>query len=280
LSAYLTATNQLRTTRIVSIRNETPTIKSFALHDSLGAKASPGQFVMIWIPGIDEIPMSLSTISSKENLVGITVKKVGEATGKLHNMKIGDVVGIRGPFGNGYTPTKARKVMIVGGGTGLASLAPLTEEIGKQKERKITFLLGAKKHNELLFLERIKAILDRANGTIITSTEDGSYGIKGLITESAEQLLAKEEFDIVYACGPEMMMHKMFQLTEKAAVPFQASLERLMRCAIGLCGTCVIGKYRVCKDGPVFSGVQLREVRDEFGHFKRGFDSRKLPFKP
>ena len=276
MSAYLTAANQLRTVRIVSVGDETSTIKSFTFHDRLAAKASPGQFVMIWIPGVDEVPMSLSTIDSKEGAVAITAEKVGEATSKLHRMKVGDIIGIRGPFGNGYTLTKARNVMIAGGGTGIASLAPLTEKIAKQKGFRITFLLGAKTCGELLFLERMKTVLATMNHRIVVTTEDGSYGIKGLITEPAEQLLAKEKFDMIYACGPEKMMCKMFVLTERFHVPFQASLERLMRCAIGLCGTCVIGKFRVCRDGPVFSGKQLREVRNEFGQFKRGFDSRKI----
>jgi len=261
--------------RIVSVRDETPTIKSFAFHDRLAARASPGQFVMIWIPGIDEVPMSLSSIDPKEGVVTITVEEVGDATSKLHRMKIGDVVGMRGPFGRGYTLTKAHNVMIVGGGTGLASLAPLTMEIAKQNGRRVTFLLGARNCGELLFLERTKTVLATINHRIVVTTEDGSYGTKGLVTEPAEQLLTKEKFDMIYVCGPELMMYKMFLLAERFKVPFQASLERLMRCTIGLCGTCVIGRYRVCRDGPVFSGEQLREVRDEFGHYRRGLDGGK-----
>jgi len=96
-----------------------------------------------------------------------------------------------------------------------------------------------------------------------------------LVTDPAEHLLECEKFDMVYACGPEQMMYRVFLLTERHKVRFQASLERFMRCAIGLCGTCVIGRFRVCRDGPVFSGDELREVKSEFGHFRRGFDGRK-----
>lgn len=276
MSAYLTSINQLRTVEIVSVRDETSTIKSFTFHDRFAAKASPGQFVMVWIPGVDEVPMSLSTINPTESLVTITVEKVGKATSKLHKMKVGGLVGIRGPFGNGYSFTKARRVLIVGGGTGLASLALLTEELVKHKECKVTFLLGAKTCDELLFLKRIQNLLGTISQKVIVTTEDGSYGVKGLVTQPTEQLLTKERFDVIYTCGPEQMMYKMFLLSEQFNVPFQASLERFMRCAIGLCGTCVIGKYRVCRDGPVFSGEQLREVKEEFGHFRRGLDSRKI----
>jgi len=276
LSAYLTAANQLRILKILSVTDETPTIKSFTFQDRLAAKASPGQFVMMWIPGVDEVPMSLSTINPEEGSVAITIEKVGEATSKLHKMKAGEVVGIRGPFGRGYTLTKTQNVMIVGGGTGLASLAPLTEEIAKQKGRRVTFLMGAKTSGELLFLKRLQTLFATRILRMVVTTEDGSHGKKGLITEPVEQFLAKEKFDMIYACGPELMMYKMFLLAERFDVSFQASLERLMRCAIGLCGTCVIGKYRVCRDGPVFSREQLREVRNEFGHFRRGFHSRKI----
>jgi len=81
----------------------------------------------------------------------------------------------------------------------------------------------------------------------------------------------------VYCCGPELMVREVFELSEKVGVFFEASLERLMRCGIGLCGSCVIGKYRVCRDGPVFSGSRLREVKDELGVSKLGFDGSRIP---
>jgi len=231
---------------------------------------------MVWIPGVDEIPMSISTMGL-EGVSAITVEKVGAATKALHKMKVGDVIGIRGPFGNSFTPTKGN-ILIVGGGTGLTSLAPLAEKIA-DLDVEITFLLGAKTHSQLLFLDRIKTVLSKVKGKVVAVTEDGSYGRKGLVTKPAQEFLAKEKFDMVYTCGPEQMMHKMFALTERHKTPLQASLERLMRCAIGLCGTCVIGRFRVCRDGPVFSSQQLQEVRDEFGRFKRGFDGKRTPFE-
>jgi dihydroorotate dehydrogenase electron transfer subunit len=82
---------------------------------------------------------------------------------------------------------------------------------------------------------------------------------------------------MIYTCGPEQMMRKVFDLAEKHGIALEASLERLMRCAIGLCGSCVVGKYRVCRDGPVFNDVRLREVKAEFGKSKRDFDGRKIP---
>ena len=270
-----TATSKMRTVKLTSVTLETPTVKSFTFNDKLCSEAKPGQFIMIWIPGIDEVPMSLSTLDPKRSRAAVTVERVGEATAALHKMRTGDTIGVRGPFGNGYTLENAGKIMIVGGGTGLASLMPLTEKLAKGK-REITFLMGAKTKSSILFYTRIRKLLTRVKGQLVVTTEDGTFGQKGMVTTRAEELLKQgEQFDMIYACGPEKMMQKMFLLTERFHVPFEASLERFMRCAIGICGTCVIGRYRVCKDGPVFSSRQLREAKNEFGHWRRGFDGRK-----
>jgi len=274
LSVYPTATNRLRIVKIQEVKRESPTVKTFTFQDKLCAKAEPGQFVMVWIPGVDEIPMSLSTISQK-GLASITVANIGEATKALHQRSRGNILGVRGPYGNGFTLTSGN-IMIVGGGTGLVPLMPLTEKIVRTTT-KITFLLGAETKDELLFLDRIEQMLSKVKAEIIATTEDGSYGLKGVITDQAEQKLAKKRFDMIYACGPEQMIHKMFLLTERYGASLQASLERIMRCAIGLCGSCVIGKLRVCRDGPVLTSEQLREVKDEFGRFKRDFQGKKIP---
>lgn len=127
----------------------------------------------------------------------------------------------------------------------------------------------------MLFLNDLGNVC--AEESIIGTTEDGSYGIQCLATEPLENLLDKQNFDIIYTCGPETMMRNVFKLAEKRKIPLEASLERLMRCGIGLCGSCVVGKYRVCRDGPVFNLAQLREVKDEFGISKLGFDGSVIP---
>lgn len=273
LLAYPTATNRLRIVKIRGVKRESPTVRTFAFRDRLCGKAKPGQFVMVWIPGVDELPMSLSAIQAN-GFSSITVADVGEATKILNQKKPGDVLGIRGPYGNGFTPTRGR-LMIVGGGTGLAPLVPLAERV-IVFPTKIDFLLGAKTRDELLFLDTIEKTLSKVDARVIATTEDGSYGLWGMVTDPAEQVLAKEKFDMIYACGPEQMMYKLFLTAEQHNTPLQASLERLMHCAMGLCGSCVIGKFRVCRDGPVFSSQQLREVKSEFGRFKRGFNGKRV----
>ncbi len=274
MSGYLTRANHLRIAKIESIEQETPNVKSFTFKDKLCSKAKPGQFIMIWIPDVDEVPMSLSSIS--QHTCAISVQKVGEATKVLHKRKIGDYIVIRGPFGNGFN-IMGRKVMVVAGGTGTACLMPLVESLGR-KNVEVTFLHGAGTKNELLFDNRILATLSKTKDRIEVTTEDGSYGFKGVIVDLAEKYMAEERFDMIYTCGPELMMHKMFLLAQQFQMPLQASLERLMRCALGICGTCMLGRFRVCQDGPVFSGEQLSEVNKEFGRFRRSFDGRALRF--
>jgi len=227
---------------------------------------------MLWIPGVDEIPLSILD-TGKDGKVSVAVKKVGEATEALHKTKIGDIVGVRGPFGNSFTIGRGRALMI-GGGTGVAPLLFLAKKL--RSVSTAVFVLGAKNKDELLFLDTLEKKAKKKKMQLVISTEDGTCGIMGMCTEPLERILAKESFDMIYACGPEPMIRQVFDLAEKRETSLEASLERLMRCAMGLCGTCVIGKYRVCKDGPVFTSRQLREVEGEFGVSKRDFDGRRI----
>jgi dihydroorotate dehydrogenase electron transfer subunit len=227
---------------------------------------------MLWIPGIDEIPLSIMDTSN--DLISVTVKAVGDATRHLHSMKAGATIGVRGPFGNSFTESHG-KVLLIGGGTGTAPLLFLAKQLAPKTER-LSFVEGAKTKDELLFIREIGGVCQEKN--IITTTEDGTAGLQCLVTQPLATLLDKERFDMIYVCGPEVMVKKIFEMTKARKLPIEASLERLMRCGIGLCGSCVIGKYRVCRDGPVFNAAQLWEMKDELGISKIGFDGSRIPF--
>lgn len=271
--SHFDAINRMRIVKIIDAKTENCTVKTFTFVDKLCEKAEQGQFVMVWIPGVDEIPMSLSAITS-EGLSSITVNEVGEASRALNQKEKGDQIGIRGPFGNGFVPAEGI-VMIVGGGTGLAPLMPLTEKLAKVAD-KVTVMSGVKCRDNLLFLDRIDNILSEVDSETVFTTEDGSYGIECLVTDQVEQKMKKEKFDMIYTCGPEQMMYRTFLLAERYNVPIQASLERIMRCGIGLCGSCAIGKIRVCKDGPVLNSEQLRGIKEEFGKFQLDLTGKKI----
>jgi len=250
-------------TKITEIIKENHDVKTIRFNHPKDVK--PGQFYMIWIPGVDEIPMSASYI---QNLKGITFKKVGDATKKLFHFKKGEKIGIRGPYGNGFK-MRGKKILFVAGGTGIATIAP-TVELAAIKGIQSTVILGVKTKDELFFEKRLKNL----DVELYVTTDDGSKGYKGLATDLAEDILLKKQFDQVLTCGPEAMMKKLFELCKKTG--FQASLERYMKCGFGLCGHCCIGNgLRVCKEGPVFDGETLSEIND-FGLYKKDSSGRKI----
>jgi dihydroorotate dehydrogenase electron transfer subunit len=252
----------MRVRSILHVKTENPTVKTFTFKDEYCVKAKPGQFIMLWIPKLDEIPLSI--MNSEKGRVSVTVKDVGNATNALCKLSAGDVIGIRGPFGNGFT-LNLNKVLLIGGGTGIAPLFFLAKKmINKVKE--LTFITGAKTKNELLFLDSLMDMCKKQS--FLPTTDDGSCGLKCLVTEPIDKLLNENHYDLIYTCGPEKMIHKVFAIAEKHEIQVEASLERLMKCGIGLCGSCVIGKFRVCRDGPVFNSSQLRELKNEFSRSK------------
>jgi len=247
--------------KIERVEKETPDI--YTLYFPTVSSARPGQYIMVWLPGVDEIPMSLSTVGKASS---ITVRVVGEATRTLSELKAGDKIGVRGPFGNGYA-AMGRNPILVGGGTGIASLTPLAEEMAS-KGVKPTFIIGSSCSDQLLFRGRLSQLL---GFNLVVSTDDGSEGYHGYASSLAAEILSRGSFDQVYICGPEIMAIKTWEVAERLGIPTQVSLERLCKCAVGLCGSCAIGPYRVCRDGPVFNSAQLREVAADFG--KRRMDA-------
>jgi dihydroorotate dehydrogenase electron transfer subunit len=273
LSGWHTEINEIRTVKIKKTETETAQVRTLYFEDERCAKAKPGQFIMAWIPGVDEIPLSLS--SARGRVASITVKMVGEATQALNNMTPGTIIGVRGPFGTHFDIV-GKKVLVVGGGTGTVPLMMLTDELLKADVNPV-IVEGAKTRNELLFLNQLYSLHRKKQAKVTFTTDDGSHGMKGFATDAAKELLDSQRFDAVYACGNEAMIAKMLKLAEEHETSMQASLERIMLCAMGICGSCVIGRYRVCKDGPVFNQTQLKEVKNELGQYKRGFNGQKMP---
>ena len=254
---------------ITKVIAEAKDAKTF--HFVLDDEVIPGQFFMVWIPDVDEIPMSCSY--SNRNVKGITFCKVGEATNALYDLKVGDKLGIRGPYGNGFT-ISGKKILCVGGGTGIATLIFAVEH-ALYKKNEVYVIVGAQTKSKLLFVNRFKNM--RVSGFSI-STDDGSMGFKGFASTVAERIMGEHVFDVVLTCGPELMMKRIVDLCLKKNIPVQASLERYIKCGIGICGQCCIGEgLRVCKDGPVFDGETLKNIND-FAFFKRDASGRKVRF--
>ncbi len=226
---------------------------------------APGQFVMVWIPRHDELPMALSYLGPVK---GITVHAYGEATKALAEFRPGDRIGVRGPYGNTFQ-LDGQKVLAVAGGTGMASIIAAIEAFAQQGAE-VTTAVGARTAEELLFVDRASA-----SGEVHVSTDDGSRGFHGFVPALAQRLFEKHKFDQVLTCGPERMMKLVVDEAHKRETRVQASLERYMKCGIGICDACAFDDRLVCVDGPVFTGTQLASSRD-FGAFRRTKDGRRI----
>jgi dihydroorotate dehydrogenase electron transfer subunit len=237
-------------------------------------KVAPGQFLMICIPGVDEIPMSVSLWEPPK--VGITVLPIGEATESLNSLQPGDWIGVRGPFGSSFD-VNSKKALVVGGGIGMAPLKPLVYKL-LEREADVTLLIAAKTKQELVFHEEFSKLSDD-RVTLKISTEDGSLGFKGFATDAVSENLDIQSYDTVYTCGPELMMFGLFEQIRGQKVQFQASLERFMKCGCGICGTCAMDPTGtlVCVDGPVYTKKQLSNLT-EFGKYHRDAMGLKKTF--
>ena len=250
-------------TKIVTIEkviDETPTVRTLVFSDEIMANVLPGQFAMVWIPGINELPMSVM-ISQESGKAAFTVRKHGDASTGLFNIKVGGQIGIRGPYGNSFD-LKEGKLLLVGGGTGLVPMMRLLTFVKPTDD--VTVLIGAKSKDEVFFEDLANTLLEKNTHKILVSTDDGSYGEKGFVTDLVEKLVSENRYDGVYVCGPEIMMYKTVQSAHSRKIFVQASLERMMKCGVGICGSCCVGEDLVCKDGTVFDGDHL-STNKEFG---------------
>jgi dihydroorotate dehydrogenase electron transfer subunit len=207
--------------------------------------AAPGQFAMLWLPGADEKPFSISGADPLE----FTISRVGPFSEALAGLRPGDTLWVRGPFGRGFS-LEPGSTLLVGGGYGAAPLAFLASTLASKKDsRVIEASLGARAASDLIFLERFAGL----GVPVHVTTEDGSAGTAGRVTEVVAPLLASGRFSRVRACGPEGMLEAVAAACRRAAVAAELSFEAYMRCGIGLCGACEHGGRLVCIDGPVFS---------------------------
>jgi len=257
--------NRTDIVKIEKVVEHSSEIKSILIKNERIAKAyRPGMFVILWVLNADFLPMSISNVNG--NVIEITVQKIGEGTATLFGLKEGDSIGIRGPFGNAWNCENASNILIVGGGMGIAALTSVIESLKKNKKN-IFAAIGAKDKYFLKFGDRLKLQIPNTQYT----TDDGSIGKKCFVTDIIEDIIDKNNIDLILTCGPEIMMKRVLEIAELKNINIQASLERKMKCGVGLCGSCCIGEENnvsVCKDGPIFDSTQLRKF-PKFGTYSK-----------
>jgi len=248
--------DRIRAVKVESVERDSKITYTIRFRDEVCSEAEPGQYVMIWVPSENECPMSLSEIGKP---AAITVRPVGRATEKLCKKKVGEMIWVRGPYGRGFIP-KGSSNLLIGGGTGIAPLMPLAEKL-VESGRKVTLILAGQTADTIPLLSRAKR-LEKQGVRLIYVTEDGSLGFRGVATDPLNNILKESRFDQIYTCGPEEMIKKVYQVASTNKIPIQASLERYVKCGISLCGSCAIGRYLVCSDGPVFHENQLKDLEN------------------
>lgn len=275
-----TNTDILRFVRIKEEIEETPTIRTLVFEDEYSIASMPGQFLMVWIPQIEELPMSvgIETFEGRK-FAAVTVRKYGLGSTALYHKQVGEHIGIRGPYGNHFSvPLNLRNALLIGGGTGLVPLVRLFSDLLHGRIQ-TSLIMGARTKNELIFEHKVEKLLadNNLNNSIAFSTDDGTYGFRGSTVDLAESILVSKKFEIMYTCGPELMMKGVQKLGERFSIPVEASLERYMKCAIGICGSCCINDKLVCQDGTIFDSNGLRQLT-EFGVSYRDKSGRSSYF--
>ena len=258
--------------RVISVNSELPDVSTLHLafdeHPLQDAYSfRPGQFNMLYVPGVGEAAISISSDPADRSQIGHTVRFVGNVTRAIGSLRAGDTLGLRGPFGSCW-PLDAiagKDVFIACGGIGLPPLRPALCHIARHRERygKVTLLYGARTPSELMYRQEYDA-WRKAGIEIEISVDraDQSWtGRVGVVPMWFYQLRIDPKTTAVLTCGPEVMIRfVIFEALARRVPPDQifVSLERNMKCGQGACGHCQIGPYFICRDGPVFAFDELQ----------------------
>jgi len=256
--------------RIVDIIDESPTIKTFVVVPEEQIRFQTGQFVELTLPGEGEAPFTPSSSPADSEKMEITIMKAGRVTALLHRCQKGQQVGIRGPYGNGYPVDTfvGKEVYIVGGGVGLAPIRSLfLTLVDRIKDfKRVVCRYGAKTPADFIYKNALFGSWQNINGVNIKLTVDNADGEWNGNVGVVTTILTPEDVDIKNAaavvCGPPvMMMFATHRLLEFGFDPqdIYLSMEKNISCGIGKCGHCMLGKYYVCKDGPVFTYDQIKD---------------------
>ncbi len=264
----------LRWMSVSKVVKETVDTYTLYLKPRTGERFSfkPGQFNMLYVFGVGEVPISISGDPKNLNHIAHTVRAVGAVTNSLTKLREGARVGFRGPFGNGWPIDEAvgNDVLIVAGGIGLAPLRPVIYHLinNRQDYGKVFVLYGARTPNDLLYKKELKSWKGRMDMDVLVTVDKGDEtwkGNLGVVTMLFDYVKLNPDNTYAFVCGPEIMMRFTVINLKNKGLPDEKiflSMERNMKCGIGVCGHCQFGPYFVCKDGPVF---RLNQIKMFFG---------------
>lgn len=259
---------------IEKIIDESQDSKTFTLRPEKMAagisKYKPGQFIMVSLAGYGEAPFTFASLPSQEGMFEISVRKTGLLTNALHNLKEGDIIGVRGPYGNTFPmdKMKGKDLVFIAGGCGLAPLRPLIQYVFKKRKNYgvIDIIYGCRTPRDIFYKEEIKSWQDNPDTAVHLTVDEPDElwgGTCGVVCVLLPKIRVNPKAAMVFLCGPAVMIK--FAIKDVLKLAFKedniyASLERHMKCGIGKCGHCYVkGKY-VCLDGPNFSYTEMKRL--------------------
>ncbi len=254
--------------RVVGVAPETfdtVTLELVAADGGPPIAFSPGQFTMVYVFGVGEVPLSISGHPDTPEVLVHTVRAVGAVTEAICALSPGDTVGVRGPYGVGWPDARDRDLLIVAGGIGLAPVRPLILDVVARRDRyfSVGVAYGARTPSELLYRTQLEewAAAGNIDVQITVDRADPTWrGDVGVVTPLVQRLRYVTDETVAVICGPEVMMRVVARaLEDRGIAPHNVyvSMERNMKCAIGLCGHCQFGADFVCTDGPVFPYAEV-----------------------
>lgn len=260
---------------VIEVVDETPSIKTFVLEMDPPFEFRAGQFVQLALPGIGEAPFTPSSSPLCPEKIDITLIRTGALTNQLHEVRPGDHLGIRGPFGKGYPIDEyhGRDVLVVGGGCGLAPLRSLIYMLmaNASDYGRISIKYGARTPEELVYHDQYEGWESSAPNIDVSVTIDTPApnwsGHVGLVTTLLDDLPVDVANTVVFSCGPDVMLKFVTQkLLESGftAEQLYLSMNRKMSCGMGKCGRCNVGPYYLCKDGPDINYALIQQYPDVF----------------
>jgi NAD(P)H-flavin reductase len=254
--------------------SDTFTLKLAPEDGQNGSSFQPGQFSMLWVFGVGELPISISGDPAEHDRLVYTVRSVGQATNALVTRSVGTAVGVRGPFGNGWPleAARGRDVIVIAGGIGLAPLRPVIYEVLKHRGDygRLVVLYGARSPRDLLYRKELAAWARHHETQVLVTVDYGGMswrGHVGVVTTLFKYARLKPSNSVAMVCGPEIMMRFVTRELEAHGLgrnDIYLSMERNMKCAVGFCGHCQYGPYFICKDGPVFRYEQMRPLLEKY----------------
>jgi NAD(P)H-flavin reductase len=265
-------THPVEIRRIAWENDDTFTLTLDTSELSDGFQFLPGQFNMLYVFGVGESAISISSDPARKSTLDHTIHRVGTVTTALAHMKRGDAVGIRGPYGSSWPVgvAEGKDVCIISGGIGLAPLRPVIYSMVRRRQqyRRIIVLYGGRSPLDLLYRVELERWANEAGVETLVTVDRGDSSWKGhigVVTSLLNYIKLDARETFAYVCGPEIMMRYSVDELERRGVPMEqvyVSMERNMKCAVGFCGHCQMGPTFICKDGPVYPLGRVRHLMD------------------